>query len=185
MRKRYILSIVTALGIAGYLGITDKQNNTSLSNTENTSQEADFIIQGLVSATFDKNGDLSQQLDATRATHYPSNDTQLEKPNIIIYSNQQASWGVKAQQGNIKQQNQVDLQGDVQAIPLVNDGSQFSLQTQTLHVNMAEQTAHTTDSVTIESDQNQLHAVGMEMNLKTQMATFHNQVRGVHVPNEK
>lgn len=184
MRKRYILSIVTALGIAGYLAFNDNPDN-SFSGTADTAQEADFIIKGLASATYGNDGSLNQQLDAQSAQHFPDDTTQLEQPNVIIYNEQRASWGVKAQQGNIKKQNQINLMGDVQAIPLETDGSQFSLQTQTLSVNVAEQTAHTQDAVILESDQNQITATGMSLNLKTQTASFNNQVRGVHEPNKK
>lgn len=184
MRKRYILSIVTALGVAGYLTLNDNQDNSFSGNIDNTQQEADFIIKGMISATYGKDGSLSQQLDATSAKHYPEGLTQLEQPDMIIYSEQQASWGVKAKQGKIKQHNEIDLIGDVQAIPLVNDGSQFSLQTQILHINASNQTAQTSEAVIIESDVNRINATGMNLNLKNQTATFDNQVRGVHVPNK-
>lgn len=166
MRKRYILSIVTALGIAGYLTINDHQDNGFSNNAEHAKQEADFIIKGLISATYGKDGSLNQQLDALSAEHFPEDVTQLEQPNVVIYNEQQASWGVKAKQGSITKQNNIALTGDVQAIPLVNDGSQFSLQTQSLNINVSDQTAQTQDDVIIESDHNRIDATGMNLNLK-------------------
>ncbi len=185
MRRRYIVAILTAIGVVGYLAVDDKQSNTSETAIKAMELEPDYIISGLHAQHFNKEGQLDRQINAEHATHYPNNNnTRLIKPHIKLTSAPTKQWDLTAKQGDLISDQALNLQGDVLLEPIKQDGEQFSLSTQALNIDLNRQIADTDESVTIANQNTKLQAVGMKMDLDKQTVQFKSQVRGHHVTDQ-
>ena len=183
MRKRYIVTILTALAIVGYMTLDDQQELEVVISDTLADQEPDYIIEGLDAESYDEQGMLTQQISAEKALHYPQDDiTVLEKPAVILHENNQPKWGVKSNSGRLLKNETIHLSGEVIILPLQSNGSDFSLSTASLNIDLIKQIADTDDTVLIESDNSQLNAQGMTIILDKQLVNFKSQVRGRHVP---
>ena len=184
MRRRYIVTILTALAVVAYLALDDKQTGPTSNAQQAIEQEPDYIIKGLKAQNYNEFGQLERQIDAISARHYPIDDsTKLIKPSVILRQGKEPQWEVKAQQGNLLQGQMLNLDGQVQILPLQKSGGQFSLKTEHLSVDLKQQMADTDTQVLIESPSTELTAKGMNLDLVKQQAKFKSQVRGIHDPN--
>ncbi|NVK38708.1 MAG: LPS export ABC transporter periplasmic protein LptC [Gammaproteobacteria bacterium] len=183
MRKRYIVTILTALAIVAYMAVDDQHTTVEIVSQDLVDQEPDYIVHGLSADSFSEDGHLSQQINAVTATHYPADDiTVLEKPALILYEAGNPKWGVRSESGRLLKQKDIHLTGDVIIVPLHESGGDFSLTTASLYIDLASQMADTDDKVSIESDSSELLATGMTIFLDKQLVTFKSQVRGRHDP---
>jgi len=183
MRKRYIVTILTALAIVAYLTLDDQQSSSEVIPEALANQEPDYIIEGLDTESFDENGMLRQQIAAAKAVHYPKDDiTLLTKPTILLHKNNLPRWGVKSNSGQLLNQERIELKGEVIIVPISADSNTFSLSTNSLNIDLNKQIADTDDTVIIESDSSELNAKGMTIYLDKQRVNFKSQVRGRHVP---
>lgn len=183
MRKRYIVTIITALAMVAYLALDDHQSSTEIVAQDLIDQEPDYIVNNLNAQNYDENGELSQQITATKATHYPNEDvTLLEKPAFILYQLGSPKWGVRSNSGRLLGQKRILLTGHVIIVPLSPTGGDFSLTTSSLDIDLEGQMADTDDPVAIESDSSELLATGMSIFLDKQFVQFKSNVRGRHDP---
>ena len=182
MRKRYIATILTAFGVVRYLAMDDSDTQSKPQNDASISQEPDYIIEGLSAEDYGSDGSRTQQIDAVNATHFPGSDTTvLTEPSVVVHKNNLPRWGIRSFEGILNKQEVLQLNGGVLIVPM-EDGNTLSLTTESLAVDLKNNTADTDSSVLIESDTTELQAVGMSLNLSTQQAQFKSQVRGKHVP---
>jgi LPS export ABC transporter protein LptC len=182
IRRRYIVTIITALVVAAYLSIDETQDSKQFAK-DAIQVEPDYTIQGLSLNKYGHEGLLSQQIDSDKATHYPHNDSvSFEQPRIILRQGSTPQWGITSNEGQLIKDQILILNGNVQFVPLQQDSGVFSLSTQALNINLSEQVADTDSLVVIESDTTKLTAVGMNMNMDTQITQFKSKVRGLHDP---
>lgn len=183
MRKRYIVTILTALVMVAYLALDDHQASVEIVAQDLIDQEPDYIIKTFSAQSFDEDGELSQQITALKATHYPGDDTTvLEKPSMILYEAGTPKWGVRSQSGRLLKQSKITLDGGVIVVPLNPTGGDFSLTTTRLDIDLDSQMADTDTDVVIESDNSELLATGMTILLDKQFVKFKSHVRGRHDP---
>ncbi|MGR6873503.1 LPS export ABC transporter periplasmic protein LptC [Pseudomonas sp. HK3] len=183
MRKRYILTILTALAVVAYLALDDHQATVEIVAQDLIDQEPDYIVENLAAHSFENNGELSRKINALKATHFPKNDiTELKEPSIILYEAGEPRWGVRSDTGHLQQQKNILLKGNVTIVPLSPKGGDFTLSTNSLNIDLISQIADTDDPVAIESQYSELLATGMTILLDTQFVKFKSQVRGRHDP---
>ena len=183
MRKRYIVTILTALAMVAYLALDDHQSNVEIVAQDLIDQEPDYIVEKLSAQSYDKDGELAQQINAMKATHYPVDDiTELEKPAIVLYEAGIPKWGVRSNSGRLLQQKKILLAGGVIVVPLNPAGGDYSLTTDSLDIDLDSQIADTDDKVVIESDSSELLTTGMTILLDKQFIEFKSHVRGRHDP---
>ncbi|MAA72560.1 MAG: LPS export ABC transporter periplasmic protein LptC [Bermanella sp.] len=183
MRKRYIVTILTALAMVAYLALDDHQASIEIVAQDLIDQEPDYIIESFNAQSYGEGGELSQQVTAHKATHYPGDDsTILEKPSMILYEAGVPKWGVRSVSGRFLKQTSITLAGGVIIVPLNPAGGDFSLTTDSLDIDLASQMADTDDDVVIESDTSELLATGMTILLDQQFVKFKSHVRGRHDP---
>ena len=114
MRKRYIATTLTAFAVVAYLAMDDSDENRPLQVDKQGKAEADYFIENLSAENYNKDGSLSQQIDAARATHYPDTDTTiLQEPSIVVHENQAPQWGIRASEGTLRKNQQLNLNGNV------------------------------------------------------------------------
>jgi LPS export ABC transporter protein LptC len=174
MRKRYIVTILTALAMVAYLALDDHQSSVEIVAQDLIDQEPDYIVEQLNAQSYGEDGELSQQIYAIKATHYPGDDTTaLEQPSMILYEAGTPKWGVRSLNGRLLGQQKILLSGEVIIVPLNPTGGDFSLSTDSLDIDLASQMADTDD---------ELIATGMTILLDQQFVKFKSNVRGRHDP---
>jgi LPS export ABC transporter protein LptC len=185
MRRRYIVTIITALVVAAYLSNDENQDRKRVAKDAKDAIEAepDYLIQGLSLSKYGNKGLLNQQIDSDKATHYPhDNSVSFEQPSIILRQGSTPQWGITSKEGRLIKDEMLILNGNVQIVPLQQESGAFSLSTEALNINLTKQVADTDSQVIIESDTTKLTAVGMNMNMDTQITQFKSNVRGLHDP---
>ncbi len=183
MRRRYIVTILTAIGVVGYLALDDKQLGP-ISNAQHAiQQEPDYTVKGLRAQHYNAQGQLDRMIQADEASHYPFDDrTQLDNPNLTLHQSAQPQWQVSAQKGTISKAQILELNGDVQVAPLQKSAGTFSLNSPHLSIDLERQIADTDKSVIISSPNTHLTATGMNLDMVKQQAKFKSTVRGTHDP---
>jgi lipopolysaccharide export system protein LptC len=182
MRRRYIVTIITALVVAYYFSQDDNRNDKKIAQ-DTIEAEPDYFIEGLELSNYDKEGSLKQQIDADKATHFPDTDSVLfEKPRVILREGHIPQWGITSSEGELIKGKTLILIGNVQIVPLQESAGEFSFSTESLNINLTQQIADTDSKVIIESDVTKLTASGMNMNMSNQITQFKSEVRGLHDP---
>jgi LPS export ABC transporter protein LptC len=182
MRRRYILTIITALVVAYYFSQDEVRDDKQIAQ-DAIKAEADYFIVGLELSNYGKDGSLDQQIDADKATHFPDTDSvSFDKPRVILREGRIPQWGVTSNKGELIKSENLILNGNVQIIPLQNSAGEFSFSTESLNINLTQQIADTDSKVIIESDRTKLTANGMNMNMGNQITQFKSNVRGLHDP---
>ncbi len=183
MRRRYIVTILTAIGVVGYLALDDSQLGPISNAQQAIEQEPDYIIQGLKARHYNADGQLDRNIQAKSARHYPFDDrTKLLEPAMILSQGEQPQWQVRSQQGKLLQGQILELDGDVQVSPMQQDAGIFALSTEHLSIDLKQQIADTDESVVISSPSTKLTAKGMNLDMVKQQARFKSHVRGIHEP---
>ena len=185
MRRRYIVTILTAFALVAYLAFNDSSDGQGNINLSQRDSEPDYIISGIGSERYDGKGRLAQQVDAKLAEHFPTTDeTLFTLPSIILREGDRPLWGLKAETGVLKGAQMLTLQGKVQVVPMGNQNNPVTLSTENLHIDLNKEIANTDAVVVIESSGSRLQAQGMQFNLVTEQLEFKSNVRGRHDPNQ-
>lgn len=183
MRRRYIVTIITALVVAAYLTLDEEQDNKNIA-LEAIQSEPDYLIKGLTLENYAGNGELSQEIISASASHFPHNNSVVfEKPRIILRQGSLPQWGITSNSGKLIEDKTLTLSGNIQVVPMQESAGEFSLSTESLNIDLEKQIADTDLKVTIESDNTKLTAIGMNMDMVSQITLFKSQVRGLHNPN--
>jgi lipopolysaccharide export system protein LptC len=183
MRRRYIVTIITALVVVAYLSLNEEQDNKQI-DLDTAQSEPDYLNKGLSLENYGSKGQLNQQIESESATHFPHNNSVVfEQPKIILRQGSTPQWGITSSNGQLIQDKQLVLIGNIQIVPMQKDAGAFSLSTETLNIDLDKQIADTDSKVLIESDQTKLTAIGMNMNMNNQVTLFKSKVRGIHDPN--
>lgn len=183
MRKRYItLLIVIAVLTARYFMDDISQRGAAFFADEKV-LEPDYLMSGLHFDKYDSKGLLTQQIEASSAEHVPQDgSTRFADPKIILREGPQSKWGINALQASLVSEQSLQLNGKVHVIPLSEQESAYSLQTESLFIDLKAETANTQDPVTITSNHSQLDATGMNLSLREQKIELLSHVRGRHDP---
>ncbi|MEX2480616.1 MAG: LPS export ABC transporter periplasmic protein LptC [Gammaproteobacteria bacterium] len=142
--------------------------------------EPDYYLEDMVRRTTGPTGELSHILTATRAVHYPDDDsTELASPHLEIYNGAAEPWHVIAERGWISSGNDVVLlHGEVEIWRYDADGERsYQVLTTELRVLPREQYAETDNPTIIVSPSTITHAVGMRANLGHDRLELINRVR--------
>jgi len=185
MRRRYIVTVLTAFALVAYLAFNDSSDGQGNIDVAQRDQEPDYIIKGIGSERFDGKGILAQQVDAKSAQHYPSTDeTVFTEPSIILREGERPLWGLKAANGTLRGAQLLTLNGNVQVVPLGKQANPVTLSTEQLNIDLTKEMADTDAMVTIEGTGSHLQAQGMRFNLVTEQLEFKSKVRGRHDPSQ-
>jgi lipopolysaccharide export system protein LptC len=114
----------------------------------------DYYIIDMVRHTMDRNGDLQNVLMADEVYHYPDdNSTELTRPRMEIYNEEQNPWEVVAERGTLKANTDlVVLHGRVEIWRLDDAGQrEFEIITSELRVFPNVEYAETDNAATIRS----------------------------------
>jgi len=127
----------------------------------------DYYIIDMVRHTMDRNGDLQNVLMADEVYHYPDdNSTELTRPRMEIYNEEQNPWEVVAERGTLKANTDlVVLHGRVEIWRLDDAGQrEFEIITSELRVFTNVEYAETDNAATIRSFNSVIKTKGFRAN---------------------
>lgn len=183
MRKRFLFMLLISAVFAGRYFMDDISKRSSTFFAGEKVAEPDYIMSGLHFDKYDSKGTLTQQIEASSAEHVPQDGSTLFKdPKITLREGEQAKWGVNALQASLVSEQSLQLNGKVHVLPLSAQESAYSLQTESLFIDLKAETANTQAPVTITSQNSQLDATGMTLSMREQKIELLSNVRGRHDP---
>lgn len=183
MRKRFLFFLLIAAVIAGRYFMDDISKRSTAFFAGDKVMEPDYLMSGLHFDKYDSKGVLTQQIEASSAEHVPQDgSTRFMDPKIILREGELSKWGINALQASLVSEQSLQLNGQVHVMPLSEKESAYSLQTESLFIDLKAETANTQDPVTITSQYSQLDATGMKLSLREQKIELLAHVRGRHDP---
>lgn len=146
----------------------------------------DYYVNDLRATTMTSEGNPARVLNTPHMRHLPGKDvTELQTPQFSVYQDEGSQWQVNAEHGQISADGEfILLQGDVTIENAGNDGERpMRLLTRDLRIQPARDYAETDEPVTVNSDGDQIDAIGMRAWLRhPTRLKFLSRVRGHYVP---
>ncbi|MEO6748572.1 MAG: LPS export ABC transporter periplasmic protein LptC [Casimicrobiaceae bacterium] len=158
--------------------------------------DVDIYVENLRAVSYGADGKPLQLLSATRADHYPDDDTTvLTNPDLVLKDPKQPTFAVTADSAKVGgDRNNVWFSGNVHAKrdaePASTDAQgnersatgAISLTTEYLHVLPREKRAETDKAVTIEEARGIIHAIGMNLDADKKTVKFLSRLQGTLQP---
>lgn len=154
-------------------------------STEDRHQVPDYTMQNFTSIQLDEQGRLKNQLTAHKMIHYPETNTKLTTPKMVFYKNEQPSWIVHAERGEVSPDgHQVWLLGRV-SMHRETMSQQKSLEiiSRDVWVRLDTEYAETMAPTLILTHNSETHSIGMRVFMPTEQVELLSQVRGQVVLN--
>ncbi len=186
LKQRKGLSLaVVAIFFAGLLVWLGEERTIELFTAEEPDSDAepDAFILNATYLTFGENGELQSRLTTRKAEHIPNGDYGLlTEPEFALFGEAPNTWEMRAQEGRLNiQGDQLELDGFVTVTGRDQKGKALRFDAPSLSFNEETGEIHTDQSVTINSQFNQLSAKGMTFNIDSRILTLHSQVKGIYV----
>ncbi len=140
----------------------------------------DYTLQNFTSIQMDKHGRLKNKLTAKTMVHFPDTNTELTAPYMVFYKDEQPSWTVRAEQGEVSLNGeQLWLFGDTTLLRLAS-GQQKTMKiiSQNVWVRLDTEYAETAAPTTIFTDNGKTYSIGMRVFMPTEQIDLLSQVRG-------
>jgi LPS export ABC transporter protein LptC len=141
--------------------------------------------EGVNTIIFDAEGKIDYTLQATKQITYSDDVTELEKPFIQLYQDDDTHWNITADSGklstasdNSNDINRIDLAGDVEVFQFDSLGNRTVIATDFLTVDPINELLNTEVLVTIFSEDLEQTAIGMQADLSSDEYVFLRQTRG-------
>jgi lipopolysaccharide export system protein LptC len=161
-----------------------------------TRHDPDLFLQDFKAVTFDARGLPRESLSATRAEHFPDNDSaELEAPKLALTEPGHPTLTISADRGTIAGDREhgdfaghvrFDRAADAGAASGSEDASgPVTLTTDLLHVFTKEQRVETDQPVTIEEPRGIIHGRGLEFDNKTKRVRIRSHVSGTLSPQQQ
>lgn len=159
-----------------------------------TRHDPDLFLQDFKAITFDAQGNPRETLSATRAEHFPDDESaELIAPKLGLTETGRPTMTITADRGRIDgDRNQGDFKGNVRverdADPADarpgRPAGPVKLTTDALHVTTKEQRVQTDQPVTIEDPRGIIHGRGLEFDNKAKTLRIKARVSGTFQPQE-
>ncbi len=141
----------------------------------------DYTMTAFTSSQMDENGILETQLTAATMVHYPTSNSKLIAPNLRFYKEQQLTWTVEAEHGEISLDGkQVWLLGKT---ILLRHTKEYPMKIISRDVTVLIDTeyAETSAPTTVITHRDKNYSVGVQVNMPTGQVDLLSQVRGHYV----
>lgn len=145
--------------------------------------DPDYIIRNIVAHRMDASGNVKHTLYADRMTHFPDDDTtHLEAPRFINNASARAPMSITSRTAKVSSGGEhIYFETDVKAVRAAYAGrSEMVMETSFLHVIPDLNIARTDRPVTVTDAHTVAHAIGLELNSETRIATFLSRFRGTY-----
>lgn len=173
-----LIAIAVTLNLSNFIDFNTPSPFLSTPSTDEALPDTD--IRQLSMTVFDTQGHIKYTLNAPQLFHYAHKETTtLTEPNIYLHQPNKSPWHITAQQGLIQGNDEIILQENV-----LIEGNQtknaahLSIRTSDLVLHTTEKWAKTNAKVNVQSERNQLQAVGLEADLLHNTLLLSSQVEG-------
>jgi len=180
INKKRLLTIVALLLMTG-LSVWLIISSHHMSLGKNKPQTPDAFATNIEATKMDKFGKPKSVLKSPKSTHYQQNDTtQLEKPFIILYKQNEPPWHIHADHGTaIHGSEKITLYGHVKFRQLPGTNSHYmTLTTSEMTFYPDRSFAETDKPVTIRQPGNIVHAVGLQADTEKSYIKLLSKTRG-------
>ena len=146
-------------------------------------ENPDTEIKQLSNTVFDQNGQIKYTLSSPHLFHYPhNNETLLSAPEIQLYEQNTPPWKVIAKRGNISENDEIILSGDVKITGYTKGENELvTVKTNALTLYTDAKRAETKEQVNIYSEQGQLSGTGLKADMISSTMYLSSQVKGSHI----
>lgn len=141
----------------------------------------DYYLNDFSTIIMDENGLPYYKLSSPHLDHYPVNQiTQIKEPELFIYNSKEYPWKLVANNAKVSNEgNLIYFSGDVKLNKSsANINENIVIIADELSVFVKEQFAETKSKITIIQGNNNIHANGMELNLKNRTLELSTNVNG-------
>jgi lipopolysaccharide export system protein LptC len=176
----WLILISLALGTTWLVQSLEKQFSTV---TESHDHVPDYTMQNFTSTQMDEQGILKNKLTAEMMTHYPETNTNLTTPLMVFYKNEQPTWTVRAEQGEVSPDGeQVWLLGHttIQRETAFQE-KPMKIISRDVWIRLDTEYAETAAPTTILTENSETHSIGMRVFMPTEQIELLSQVRGHYV----
>ena len=143
----------------------------------------DTTMSSFVSTSMNAEGKIARQVSALSMKHYPSDETFLTHPYIVLYDKSQPQWYIWAEKGKISEDEKTYFLLGKTYFKRYNDEGDLQLDIMSKDVTYSPDTgfASTEEKTTISSPQGVTHAVGMQVWINERRMKLKQKVRGRYV----
>lgn len=152
-----------------------------------STQSPDAFMNNVHYRNFNPQGLLSGQITSPKAVHYPKeNVTVFTKPKVLLKTSNDKPWYVTANNGRSRDgDREVFLWGNVLVHqPATKTTINTVIKTTQLTIHPNQETASTTQPVTIIRPGSHTHAIGLKANFKTGVFQLLSHARGNYAPSD-
>jgi lipopolysaccharide export system protein LptC len=146
-------------------------------------QEPDAFVLNATYLTFDETGQLRTRLRSDKAVHFPATEQgQLTNPRLTVYPKDGTPWEITSLEGLLFiNEDKIELMGFVTVTGEQPPGKPLRFDSPSLLYEDKTRFIRTDQPVTINSQFNQLSAVGMEFEVDKKVLRLFSRVEGVYV----
>lgn len=183
MQRTLYLSALLVVALAFSAWLIQEINSDATSTAHNLSDTPDsFMLKAIYTRT-NEQGNLENQIYASKMTHYSQDDvSKFTDPQIIIFTQDRKPWNITAQQGvSLHGITQVTLQNNVKVHQSAGPNNQeLTLTTSSLTIFPQQQTAQTDQPVKIIQPGTVINSVGLKADMKKGEVDLLSKARGVY-----
>ncbi len=185
-KSRYWLPLLPLLALLAFVYWLDKQvQMEGVAAISIQRHDPDGIMDDFSAVKMNLQGMPSTYLSAKQMRHYPDHDTtELDLPRLTMLGAEHPPVHVTSQRGNVSSHGDEVIFRDNVVVTRDPIGKQsaMSLRTEYLRVLPNQDWANTDKPVVLSDADDTIHAIGLEMNNKTQILKLLSNVRSVHLP---
>ncbi len=142
----------------------------------------DYTLENFATVHMDVEGQVSDRLLAKKMAHYEDAQTFLTQPYMIFYEQNQPSWTIWAEQGQLSADgNQIWLLGET-TFQRHHDSRPLTIISQNVLLKRDKEYAETQSPTTIRHVNGESHSVGARVFMSIQQVDLLSQARGHYVP---
>lgn len=185
---RYWLPLIPLFGLLAFVYWLDMQVRREAAAADYKRHDPDVIVGNFHATTMDRDGVPRYFMTAQQLRHYPDNDsTELDAPRITLRKQASPDVLMTAQRGEISGKGDTVVLRDEVSVErqAAANLAATTLHTRYLRVLPEQNLADTDQPVTILSNTDTVHAVGLEMDNHMQTLKLRSQVRSVHLLHAK
>jgi len=182
-KNKTILTVIglTALGITSTVWLIDKSNQPEPpSPPPNQGKQTDYFMENYHIISIDKHGNPFRWLSGPKLAYFNNGQTQLQQPTLQFHQQKQ-HWLLTAKNGNIYNNDKIDLKGNVEIQQLSGQTKSLDIKTEQLEIRLSDNIASTNDKVVVSSENGEIRAQGMRIDFSNHQLSLLSQVKGRYV----
>jgi len=187
-RLRYWLPLLPLIALLAFVYWLDLQVRQEGVAATNRRHDPDVMVDNFNATTLDDQGVPRLFMQARQLRHYPDNDsTELDMPHLTLRSTERPDVLMSAQRGEVSSKGDVVIMRDEVKVDRKASASlaALAMRSEYLRVLPNRDLADTDQAVTLFSEGNTVHAIGLEMDNNAHTLKLLSHVRSEHLANAK